>query len=439
MRPRSQRKCRKIAGTTRSVTALLLWLVVSPVTTALFAGPRVEVTPESWLSEIAAARRADGTLAPAVTFHLKPGHYRLEPQAYVDTTCGNCEDPFTPVAATVGLIVSGQRIVITGMEEGPEAVVIQTGAGYGLLFRDCQDCRITAVTVTGGVRDPDPNATDAAIVVQRSRLEIEDCLIRDNLGDSTVVANTVVGVMGIAGREGSEISIRNNRIVRNSWDGIALYRGAQAEIVDNVVDGVDKATGPHLGGGRGVGIGVTWDAHATITLNLVTRYWKGIGVFVDAQADLHRNVIEDILTWGIAYWDAGRGRPVVDMVENVVYATGACGIAITREAAGPPLPGSCRGNVLVKTGQNAKYDDPEYYCRQSPLAIHALPVGFLVADNLYYDNRTSSGGPAEGDLTLLQFRQAAMPLLKLLQCQPAFRSSRCFRELGVPGSDSLYR
>ncbi len=439
MRPRSPRECRLTATTTGSATAVLLWLAVSLMITDSFAGPNLAVTPESWLPAIAAARRADGTLTPAITFHLEPGHYRLEPQAYTDTTCGNCEDPFTPAAATVGLVLSGQRIVIEGMARNPEAVVIHTGAGYGLLFRDCQDCRITGVTVTGGVRDPDPNATDAAIVVQRSRLEIEECLIRDNLGDSTVVAGTVVGVMGIAGREGSEIAIHDNRIVRNSWDGIALFRGARAEIVDNIVDGVDKATGPNLGGGRGVGIGVTWDAHATIHLNLVTRYWKGIGVFVDAQADLRRNVIEDVLTWGIAYWDAGRGRPVVEMVENVVYITGACGIAITRESAGPPPPGSCRGNVLVRTGRNPKYDDPEYYCRQIPLAIHALPAGFLVADNLFYDNRTSTGGPAEDDLTLDQFRLVAMPLLKLLQGQPALRSSRCFRELGVPGANPLYR
>jgi hypothetical protein len=318
-------------------------------------------------------------------------------------------------------------------------VIIHTYAGYGLLFQDCQDCRLQGVTVTDGIRDPDPQATDAAIVVQRSRVTIEDCLIRDNLGDSTVVASSVVGVMGIAGRQGAEITIRGNRILRNSWDGIALFREARAEIVDNIVDGVDKATGKQLGGGRGVGIGVTWNAQAEISRNLVTRYWKGIGVFVDGRADIQRNVIEDMVTWGIAYWDAGRGRPVAHIVENIIYQTGACGIAITREAGGDPAPGECRRNVVVRSGQNPKYDAADYYCLQCPLAIQARPQEFSVTNNLVFDNRRAGDCFGGGDLTATEFRQRAMPLLKLLHVYPALKSGSCFRELGVPGASDLYR
>ena len=55
------------------------------------------------------------------------------------------------------------------------------------------------------------------------------------------------------------------------------------------------ACGKALGGGRGVGIGVTWNAKAGIRGNLVRRYWKGIGLFVDAEGTVVENIIEDIL------------------------------------------------------------------------------------------------------------------------------------------------
>jgi hypothetical protein len=373
---------------------------------------------------------ADGKLPSGLHLVLEPGNYELVPEAHVDSTCGNCEDPRTRVAATVGLIISGQEINLCGGGDDPAQVVIQTGAGYGLLFRDCDGCVLANLTVTGGVRDRDGNATDAAVVAQHSSLRVEGCVLRDNLGDSTVVAQTVVGVMGIAGREGARLEILHNRIERNSWDGIALYRDAEAVIVDNIVDGVDKATGPRLGGGRGVGIGLTWNARAEVQRNLVTRYWKGIGVFVDAQAVVRHNIIEDVITWGVAYWDAGRGKPVAAIRENVIYRTGACGIALTREAGGLPAAGECTGNLIVRTGQNPKYDDPEYYCPQCPLAVSALPEDFLIADNLLCSNRRMPADDlADGDLALPEFRRAAAPLLSTLAGWPALESARCWREL----------
>ncbi len=403
------------------------------------AGPRVKITPETWPAALAEARDARGRFKTARILEFGPGHYHLDPVALVDSTCGNCEDPAREVAATVGLVVSGSHIQLVGKGDRPEEVVLHTRAGYGILFEDCQECRISGLTVTDGVRDPDPNATCAGIVVRRSKVTIEDCLVRDNLGDAAVVKETVVGVMGVAGREGADLLIRNNHLLRNSWDGIALYRGARARIEDNVIDGVDKAAGANLGGGRGVGIGVTWDAVAEIELNLVTRYWKGIGIFVDAEAVVRHNVIEEILTWGIVLWDAGRGRPVGRIEGNLVHDTGACGIAITREAPGEPAAGFCRGNVILRTGQNPKYDDPEFYCYQCPVAVHACPDDFEIAGNLLLDNRRAGPGASPPDLAAPAFRTAAMPLLRLLLAQPALMGARCFRELDVPGTSSIYR
>lgn len=334
---------------------------------------------------------------------LAPGEYHLTPFAAIDSTCGNCEDPEQHIPITVGLELSGKNVWIIGPDRGE--ATIYTHAGYGILFRDCADCGIAGVTITGGERDTASDATDAAIVVKNSRVSILQNRIVDNIGDSTIVNAGVVGIMGICGRENSFLWIQDNQIIRNSWDGIALYRGAEAEIEQNLVDGVDKAHGSDVGGGRGVGIGITWDAKAKVTRNVVRRYWKGIGVFVDAHAVVQENVVEEMLTWGIAYWDAGSGRPWAFVENNVIYDCGACGASITRDAPyeESESPGGFSGNIVVKTGQNPKYDDPDYYCFQCALAKHAVPPRFAIDNNLYYNNRRASDDLPDEDVTEAEF------------------------------------
>jgi hypothetical protein len=358
----------------------------------------VQLTPENFQDTLARLTEADGRLPAEVRLQFAPGTYRFQPRAFVDSTCGNCEDPNIPIPASLGWRVSGTNIVISASRGPADSVLLHTNAGYGILFEDCDDCRISGVTITGGVRDADGRATDAAIVVKNSSVRIEGCLIRDNIGDVRVVREQVVGIIGITGREGARMEIRNNHIQRNSWDGIALYRGARASIEDNVIDGIDKARGKQIGGGRGVAIGLTWDAQAVVRRNRVTRYWKGIGIFVDARADISHNVVEDVLTWGIAYWDAGKGKPVARIEANLVYHTGACGISLARDrdpGPGDPEPGFCRRNLVVRSGQNPKYDDPEYYCKQEPIAIENRPPQFSIEDNWLLQNRRA--GTAETD------------------------------------------
>jgi hypothetical protein len=244
------------------------------------------------------------------------------------------------------------------------------------------------------VRDPDGRATDAAVVVKHSVVTLERCRLSDNIGDSAIVHATVVGIAGVAGRENGRIVVTDCRITRNSWGGIALYRGAHATIRNNVIDGVDKARGSRIGGGRGVGIGVTWDARAVIENNLVRRYWKGIGVFVDANATIRRNIVEDILTWGIAYWGAETGQPVAQIEENIVYRTGACGVIIDRSSPmGAEPPGYFRGNLVIETGRDERYDSGEPYCFQRPLALHAVPDDFEIENNTYFGNRQPGTWP----------------------------------------------
>jgi hypothetical protein len=219
--------------------------------------------------------------------------------------------------------------------------------------------------------------------------------------------------MGICGRENSFMWIRDNDITRNSWDGIALYRDAEAEIELNLIDGVDKARGREAGGGRGVAVGITWNAKAKVKSNVVKRYWKGIGIFVDAHAVVQENIVEEMLTWGIAYWDAGKGKPWAFIENNVVFDCGACGVSITREApfAADELPGGMTGNIVVKTGQNPKYDDADYYCFQCALALHAVPEHFAIERNLFYNNRRASDDLFDADVAEEQFMKAKDDLL----------------------------
>jgi len=356
----------------------------------------------------------------SLEIYLQPGDYYLSPTSITDSTCGNCEEPNQFVPATAGLEISGSYVRITGPEN--RSAVIHTNAGYGIYFNHCKRGIIENLSVTGGIRDPDGNATDAAIVVKNSAVTIRNNYIYGNIGDSAIVVKNIIGVMGICGRENSDLTITDNEIIGNSWDGIALYRDATATIIGNLIDGVDKASSKVAGGGRGVAVGITWNARATIDGNLVKRYWKGIGIFVNANVTARNNIIEDILTWGIAYWDAERGKPVGIIENNIIYSTGACGVSITRSQPGPN-PGHLIGNVIVRTAQNPKYDAPDYYCNQCALSISSKPDNFRIDDNLFFNNRRATETLPDYDLSESEFKKYAEDLRNRLLNSALFQQS----------------
>jgi nitrous oxidase accessory protein NosD len=380
--------------------------------------------------DVTTARELQALLAEPlvdVDIRLAPGDYHLSPTPAIDSTCGNCEDPDTDVLITVGVQISGSGLRLIGPSD--QTAVLYTHAGYGLYFKDCENCYVEDLVITGGQRDPDANATDAAVVVKNSSVTLQHNRIENNLGDSTIVAGTVVGVIGICGRENARITAISNKILRNSWDGIALYRDAEAKILQNTIDGVDKARGKQIGGGRGVAVGVTWNARAEIRDNLVKRYWKGIGLFVDAQGTVVGNIVEDVLTWGIALWDADKGRPVGRIERNVIYNTGACGASITCGQT-PDDAGRFSENIVVLTAQNPKYDDPDYYCYQCALALHAVPEGFAIEGNMFYNNRRATEDLPDHDMSENEFRRAIEPLCKHLSNSTVLAGSDFLREFG---------
>lgn len=260
------------------------------------------------------------------TVIIGPGRYVSQSYAYPESLCGNCENHITPVKASRGFLVENKGLTVIG--SGMDSTILVTNAGYGVLFSRSYDSYISNLQITGGKRDLDGMATDAAVVVKWGRVTIENCLIADNTDRPESV---VVGIGGIMGREGAELFIINNHIKNNTWDGIALYRGATAFIADNIISG-----------GRGAGIGITWDATAVIVRNRISNYWKGIGSFGDSRVICSNNIVRDNLGWGII----ATGTSYMDATNNVVYNNGNCGMAIWSDEC----VGRFSNNIVMKNG-----------------------------------------------------------------------------------------
>ncbi len=214
---------------------------------------------------------------------LRPGSYDLTPTAVTDSTLGNALNPDSMITVTTGLHLVGKNIKLIGTDR--RKTIIRTHAGYGIFIEHCPEVLVKDLTITDGTRDQDGNATCGAIVVKHSKTDITGCIIENNQDD---FSKTVAGIIGIVGREGSNLDIHQNIIRDNSWDGIALYRKAKADIQDNLIFD-----------GRGAGIGITWDSEATAYRNVIHHYWKGIGSFGTSRATVYNNLVRDVRGWGI--------------------------------------------------------------------------------------------------------------------------------------------
>ena len=240
------------------------------------------------------------------------------PVSFHDSLCGNCAEQKTVTRARYGFIIRNKSLHLIGTDR--KKSILQTNAGYGVFFVNSPHSSIENLTITGGRRDPDGNATDAAIVVRRSELHAHHLNIINN---NHRIDSVVVGIGGIFGREGAELYIDQCDIIGNGWDGIALYRGASAVVTDcNIKEG------------RGVGIGVTWDATCIAYRNVVTGYWKGIGAFGTSWVLAHNNAVFDNLGWGII----ATGKAFMDIANNVINHNGNCGVA--------PWSTDCRGRII---------------------------------------------------------------------------------------------
>jgi len=296
--------------------------------------------------------------ADADTIRLSPGVFRAKQFAFPETLCGNCEKHITEVEATRGFLIQGKKLIIIG--SGADSTTLITNAGYGLLFLNSSNSAIISLKITGGKRDPDGKATDAAIVVRQSRVTITRCLIADNVDRPD---SLVVGIGGIFGREGAELFIFGNEFFNNGWDGIALYRGATAVIADNVING-----------GRGAGIGITWDAAAQVYRNEISNYWKGIGAFGATRVVASNNIVKDNLGWGII----ATGTACMDVTNNLVINNGNCGLAIWSDECS----GRFANNIVTKNGWRE-----QWVCPPVGFWNYGQTANFIISHNNIFDNK----------------------------------------------------
>jgi hypothetical protein len=285
----------------------------------------------------------------AQTIRVAAGIHEANATEAVDPTCGNCadEDYRVDVPITVGFTVVGKSVHIVGASA--EQTVLQTGAGYGLYFERAGQSTVEDLTVTGGVRDADGRATDAAIVVRYTDLTVRNVDIIDNNDLYTGDPDPVVGIMGIAGREGADITVLQSRVLNSSWDGITLYRSdpevggseARALVIDTLVGCTEDCVST---AGRGVGIASTWDSSLEVSNSEVHHYWKGIGTFGNSTALLTNNLVRDQHGWGLII----SGESTATVHNNVIANNGTTGMAAWSE----DISASFVNNIVTGNGWN---------------------------------------------------------------------------------------
>jgi len=313
---------------------------------------------------------------------IMPGTYEAHPDSFPEDLCGNCQTHRTYVKATRGFLIKDKALEIVG--SGTERTTLITKAGYGILFDHSRGSVITELTITGGIRDPDRNATDAAVVAKFSSVTVKNVKIS---GNKHQLDSVVVGIGGIFGRENSELFILHNVIENNGWDGVALYRGANAYITDNLICD-----------GRGAGIGITWDATAIAYRNRISGYWKGIGTFGDSRAVVRNNAVYDNLGWGII----ATGNSYMEASNNVVTRNGNCGMAPWSETA----HGVFINNIVTENGWRK-----EWVCPCVGIWTYSKPENFVISHNDVWGNKEGNYKDMD-DLTGKDGNISADPLFK---------------------------
>jgi parallel beta-helix repeat protein len=334
------------------------------------------------------------------TIELSEGTHAADPFDWIEETCGNCDDDSfrDDIDVTVGFLVEGKALHLRG--ESREDSVLVTTAGYGLLFLDAGSSSVRNLTITGGLRDADGRATDAAIVVKHTTLEVRDVDVVGNNDLYTGPEDDLgVGVMGITGREGADLTVVGCRIEDNSWDGVTLYRSdpdvpgsePSALVIGNLIGCTEECV---VRSGRGVGIASTWDSRLTAVGNVVHHYWKGIGMFGTSEATITNNVVRDQRGWGVIA--SGESHSVIR--NNAILDNGTTGLAAWNVGA----TGEFINNVVVGNG----WSPDEWVGMKTGVWINA-PNDFVFAYNDVWNNSLedvcSGGRPAETPCTPLEY------------------------------------
>ncbi len=298
---------------------------------------------------------------------IEAGQYHASPELYLDEDCANClVDPHSKGAETTrGFVISGKNLTLSGA--GSDVSILITGAGYGLFIENAQ-VKVRDLAITGGVRSAGAEASDGAIVVKHSRVEIENIRVFDNHSLRSG-EEKYPGICGIVGRQGAVLLVKGSLIENNSWDGIVLYNNAKGVFTDNIVRK-----------GNGVGIAATWSAEAKVIRNRVSEYWKGIGAFGSAKVQAYNNVVVNQSGWGMA----GSSEADFEIVNNYVASSGNCGITMWRANS----KGKIVNNIITRNGTKVSWVCPRagllFHAGQVSAGIQSLP--WRVEYNASFDN-----------------------------------------------------
>jgi hypothetical protein len=334
---------------------------------ALFIGACLAATsgrtPAPRVIEVSTAQELTAALRSPldhVTIQLAPGSYSLTGTPAPDDALGRRADSaIMPV--TAGLVVSGRHVRLTGPVNG-EAVIV-TDADYKIYFKDCIECELERLIVSGSPADSLQDANDTAILATRSSVRIANCSMRDNL-PHYLADDSQAGGDGICGREGADLQIEFNEITCN-W-GIVLQDDARAVVTNNLVQGQGPLAKP-----RGGAMLIMGDASATVERNHFRNFKKGLSIEGRPTIVCRANVIEEVTGDGITATGYGVGRMRIE--ENAIYRCGAAGIAVRADG-----DQKASRNLVVESGRVSP--------RPSAVWVFGARSDAALRKNTLYDN-----------------------------------------------------
>jgi len=335
-----------------------------------------------------------------VTIQMGPGRYVL-PGTNERLGLGPCDSYVTNDLTSVGLMVSGRRVRLVG--SGVEATVLISDAYHRVCFRDCEDCEIEHVKITGQAVD----RTMAGIIAIGSKVRIANCVIEDNLTSGLENSGEFVKgsrpANGVVGWKAADLTIEFNEFSHH-FSAITLRETTHAVIRNNLIEGFGQID--QIGNQA---IDLMCDATATVERNHLRGLTGGIYLGDTSSLILNENIIEDVYYAGIsmagAYFsspwsdksipDPGGKLGRVRIEQNVIYNCGNAGIAI--RANGDQ---TATRNIIVSTGITKP--------QASAIIAYGADSEAAVRKNTLYDN-TVTDPKLDRDVSREAFWRARRP------------------------------
>ncbi|HKW12854.1 MAG TPA: right-handed parallel beta-helix repeat-containing protein [Candidatus Krumholzibacteria bacterium] len=327
-----------------------------------------------------------------VTIQIAPGRYVL-PGMDEHPGLGPCNSYATNDPVRVGVVVSGRRVRLVG--SGVEATVIVSDAYFRIWFKDCADCELEHVAITGNDVDRSiagdliAGSTMAGVLITKSRVRIANCVMKEDSATGLEGAGEVVRgtrpANGVVGWKDAELTIEFNEFSRN-FSAISLRENTHAAIRNNLIEG--SGASDKIGNEA---IDLMCDATATVERNHFRGLTGGFYLGDTSSLIMKENIVEDVYYAGIsmagAYFtspwsdknipDPGGKLGRVRIEQNVIYNCGNAGIAVRTNG-----DQTATRNIIVATG---RIKPPV-----SAIIAYGADAEAAVRKNTLYDNTVTN-------------------------------------------------